>query len=116
MITGNFKVILFLQFFQYIYIFCISDFQSRIPDQFWLWSSSTNVLDNSGWRSAYWGLKDLHVGCCLQGVHIIISLPHTGTEQKEKYKNKADGKLNTTVFADTMKLGSLDEETSRPTY
>lgn len=103
-------------------IFFISDLQSHIPDQFWLWSSSTNGLDNSGWRSAYWGLKDLHVFklgvgcCCLQGVHIIISLPHTGSEQKEKYKNKADGKLNTSVFADKMKLGSLDEEPSRPTY
>lgn len=129
--AANWKILLFFSFF----FFYLSVQYTIGPAHFfhfrpsvtyswpvWLWSSSTNGLDNSGWRSAYWGLKDLHVFklgvgcCCLQGVHIIISLPHTGSEQKEKYKNKADGKLNTTVFADKMKLGSLGEEPSRPTY
>ena len=41
-------------------------------------------------------------------LQVIISLPHTETEQNETQKNKVDGKSNITVFADKMKLGSLD--------
>lgn len=81
---------------------------SHTSDQFWPRSSSTNTLNNSGCRTL-WGPKDLHVSIVAsRKLQIVISLPHTGTEQNETQKNKVDGKSNITVFADKMKLGSLD--------
>ena len=89
---------------------------SHTSDQFWPQSSSTNALNNSGCRSL-WGPKDLHVSIVAsRRLQIIISLPHTGTEQNETQKNKVDGKSNITVFADKMKLGSLDQEPNRPIH
>ena len=89
---------------------------SHTSDHFWPQSSSTNALNNSGCRSL-WGPKDLHVSIVAsRRLQIIISLSHTGTEQNETQKNKVDGKSNITVFADKMKLGSLDQEPNRPIH